>query len=77
MYIILKDNVSTQKLAQKIARMDHSIMVNKTSVNVIIKAPNIVSTVQVMERCVKAWKKGEPNNPFYINLQNVISILEL
>jgi hypothetical protein len=77
MYIILKDNENAQRVAQKIAKLDPAIMVNRTSVNVIIKAPNIVSTVQVLERSVKAWKKGEPNKPFFIHFQNIISILEL
>ena len=77
MYIILKDTKYAQEIVSKMARFDPSILVNKTAVNVIVKAPNVVGTIQIVDHQLKAWKAGEPNKPIFIEFKDLVSVLEL
>ena len=77
MYIILKDTEQAQNIITTMAALDKDIMVNKTTYATVVKAPNIGGVVHVSDKKIKAWRVGEPSNPFYIYFKDLITILEL
>lgn len=78
MYIIFKDTEQSQKLIQKLVVMDPTINVDKNSVSVVVRTSNnIVGTISIIEKRMKVWKAGEPDNHLYIEFKDLVAIHDL
>jgi len=78
MYIIFKDTPYSQTAIQKLVAMDSMINVDRNTVSVIVKTTNeIVGTISIVEKRMKVWKAGNPNNHIYIDFKDLVSVHEL
>lgn len=54
------------------------IHLNKTTVSVNVKTSNqLVGSIQFIDKRIKIWKAGEPQNYIHIDFRDLVSVTEL
>ena len=78
MYIIFKVNDHSQKAIEWLAKTGETLHADKTTVSVNVKTTNkLIGSIQFIDRRLKVWVAGEPNNHIFIDFRDLVSVSEL